>query len=446
MTQPTPQDGSGPAPHPGQGSSQPQPQPAPAQQHSSRPEQPQSMGPSMVLCPYCGSLSTDNKRCAHCHGYFDILSRQRSQNAMGPWFIRDVSKPFVPGCSYATLVKMTERGKIKPETVIRGPSTRQFWTFARNAPGIAHLFGECHACHEPVMPIAKLCPNCKASFVVDEDRQYMGLSPVHLLPGDADAATIAASLGGQASAGAAIPTSPPPSTSAVAQQSSGSVRPESPTAPAPASDADGRTAGGGAPAFTPPLETRVIVESVDEDPDEDDRAIGRGFPVGVLVTLVIFGVLMIGGGIWAWGYLNERAGTSSAKSDASSAVAPEIAQDPAPSPAEPGFSADASETAEPAGEGEEGETVASVGTSPDIGEVDPDEARRDAETGDTAVSEEPEPLEAAYQRVLRLLAQPNPDEGELESALSELNPARRPEVEALRDRRAAQRQLGRTGQ
>lgn len=400
----------------------------------------------MVLCPYCGSLSTDNKRCAHCHGYFDILSRQRSQNAMGPWFIRDVSKPFVPGCSYATLVKMTERGKIKPETVIRGPATRQFWTFARNAPGIAHLFGECHACHEPVMPIAKLCPNCKASFVVDEDRQYMGLSPVHLLPGDADAATIAASLGGQASAGAAIPTSPPPSTSAVAQQSSGSERPESPAASMQPTSTDGPTTGSGAPAFTPPLETRVIVESVDEDPDEDERASGRGFPVGVLVTLVIFGVLMIGGGIWAWGYLNERAGPSSADSDAPSAVAPGIAQDPAPSPAEPDFSADASETAEPAGERDAGEPLATDGANPDIGQADPDEARRDTETSDSAVSEEPEPTEAAYERALRLLAQPNPDEGELESALSALSPSRRSEVEALRERRAAQRQLGRDGQ
>jgi hypothetical protein len=143
------------------------------------------------LCPYCGSFSADVRRCEHCAGYFDLLSRQRTQNAMGPWFIRDPGQPFRPGCSYETLRRMVLRGRVGPDTVVRGPTTRQFWSFARSTPGIGHLFGACHACQTAAEPSAPACAHCNAPFLVGGDREILGLAPVYLLPGEADPASIA---------------------------------------------------------------------------------------------------------------------------------------------------------------------------------------------------------------------------------------------------------------
>ncbi|MEL7482788.1 MAG: hypothetical protein AAFN41_00400 [Planctomycetota bacterium] len=148
-------------------------------------------GDVMVLCTYCGSLSVSTSKCSNCGGYFDLLSRQRTQNGMGPWFIRDQVNPFHPGCSYETLRRLIARGRVRPDTVMRGPTTRQFWSFARNTPGVAHLLGACHACHTPVDATAHSCPSCAASFVVADDRQQLGLAPMQLLPGDADPAAVA---------------------------------------------------------------------------------------------------------------------------------------------------------------------------------------------------------------------------------------------------------------
>ena len=91
-----------------------------------------------ILCPYCGTISaSDPRRCDRCGGFFDPLSRQATQNAMGPWSIRDTANPFRPGCSFETVRDLIKRGKVTRETILRGPSTRQYWNFAARTPGIA---------------------------------------------------------------------------------------------------------------------------------------------------------------------------------------------------------------------------------------------------------------------------------------------------------------------
>lgn len=124
----------------------------------------------------------------------DPLSRQASQNAMGPWFVRDESSPFRPGCSYDTLQCLIAKGRVTGGSVIRGPSTRQFWTRATSVPGVAHLLGECHACHGAAEADETRCRGCGASFECSGDRQAMGLAPVRLLPGHAAAEEIARSM------------------------------------------------------------------------------------------------------------------------------------------------------------------------------------------------------------------------------------------------------------
>lgn len=145
-----------------------------------------------VLCPYCGEVSTDPRRCDVCRGHFDPLSRQATQNAMGPWFIRDESSPFRPGCSIETLRDLIRRGKVTRDTIIRGPGTKQFWNFAGRTPSIANLLGLCHNCRAAAKPDDYSCRSCGAVFSPDPDRQHLGLAPVHMLPGEASPEIVAA--------------------------------------------------------------------------------------------------------------------------------------------------------------------------------------------------------------------------------------------------------------
>jgi len=156
---------------------------------------PQQPVVKLVLCPYCGARSRQGERCEHCRGGFDPLSRQASQNEMGPWSIRDESRPFQPGCSFAKLKSLIERGRVGPDTIVRGPTTNQFWQPASQTPSVANLLGRCHACGGEVAPADFACRHCGAAFTPIGDRQHLGLGPTRLLPGSASPSQIAASTG-----------------------------------------------------------------------------------------------------------------------------------------------------------------------------------------------------------------------------------------------------------
>ena len=144
--------------------------------------------PRLLVCPYCGEAQPAGDRCRSCGGLFDPLSRQATHNDMGPWYVRDPRRPFRPGCSYETLVRLVERGSVDRYTVLRGTTTRQFWTVARHVPGVANLLGYCHACDGAVDRGARACPSCGASFELVADlifeRNALGLPEVRPLPGD----------------------------------------------------------------------------------------------------------------------------------------------------------------------------------------------------------------------------------------------------------------------
>jgi len=151
-----------------------------------------------ALCPYCGhghDLAPGTPRplqCESCKGRFEPLSRQATQNAMGPWQIRDPNQPFRPPCSYDTIARLALRGKVTPSTIVRGPTTRQFWAYARDTPGIAAILGICHSCHTAVSADDRACPSCEAVLRPTTDRQQLGLSPIAALPGEAPPEQIAA--------------------------------------------------------------------------------------------------------------------------------------------------------------------------------------------------------------------------------------------------------------
>lgn len=130
----------------------------------------------LVLCPYCGHAQYGGDRCQSCHGLFEPLSRRATQLAMGPWQIRDKNHPFRPGCCYDILKSMAAGGKIKATTVMRGPTTRQFWSIARNVPGVSHLVGYCHECSNHVSPSDTRCGECHAVFSEPRDRNALGIA------------------------------------------------------------------------------------------------------------------------------------------------------------------------------------------------------------------------------------------------------------------------------
>lgn len=130
----------------------------------------------LVLCPYCGHAQHGGERCQDCGGLFEPLSRRATQIGMGPWYIRNKANPFKPGCCYDIIKRMAETGKIKPTTVMRGPTTKQFWSIARNVPGVAHLVGYCQSCNAHVSPNEPKCPKCGAMFGEPRGRNELGLS------------------------------------------------------------------------------------------------------------------------------------------------------------------------------------------------------------------------------------------------------------------------------
>ncbi len=144
-----------------------------------------------LICPFCGSITPDTGRCKVCSARFDPLSRQATQNQMGPWCIRDEGSPFRPGCTYETLRRFIEQDVVGLDSVLRGPTTRQFWTLARHTPSIAHLLGVCHNCQCEVDRSSFQCPSCQASFAPERDRQHMGLGLSRPLPGQGNPEVLA---------------------------------------------------------------------------------------------------------------------------------------------------------------------------------------------------------------------------------------------------------------
>ncbi|MEE9130100.1 MAG: hypothetical protein V3T84_08785 [Phycisphaerales bacterium] len=154
----------------------------------------------LLICPYCGQTQPQVERCRGCGGLLEPLSRQATHNAMGPWFVRDPDRPHQPGCSYETLVQLVEREQIAKHTIIRGPTTRQYWTIAKRVPGVAHLLGYCHNCSASVDPADHGCHACGVPFGAYLDRNYLGLPEIRPLPWEAkleenDAAQLAGRSG-----------------------------------------------------------------------------------------------------------------------------------------------------------------------------------------------------------------------------------------------------------
>ena len=146
----------------------------------------ESKSGKVVVCPYCGKVQPASAACVACNGEFSPLSRQATQNEMGPWYIRDESRPFRPGVAYERLLAMIDESRITRYTVLRGPTTGQLWTVAKRVPCVAHHLGDCHACHAKIKPHLTSCSACGVRFGAWLDRNHLGLPDIRPLPWDPD--------------------------------------------------------------------------------------------------------------------------------------------------------------------------------------------------------------------------------------------------------------------
>lgn len=183
--------------------------------------------PKAALCPYCGQVSRNIQSCQACGGHLDALSRQATQNGMGPWQIRDQSRAFLPGCSYEVLIRMVRASRITPDTILRGPTTGQFWMLARRVPGVAHLLGTCHSCQAPAKSDEYACRACGAVFQGERDRQHLGLGPIRPLPGEGTPEMVAAR------ASYSLPEAPVPKVQPIHAANASAVSHTPPPAPDP---------------------------------------------------------------------------------------------------------------------------------------------------------------------------------------------------------------------
>jgi hypothetical protein len=174
----------------------PRPIGASAPEPSAGDGRPPERGETPGLCPFCGgrAVAGGDLQCGSCGARTDPLSRQATQNEMGPWFVRDETAPFRPGCRFETIERWVRTGRVTVETIIRGPSTHQNWIEARRVPGVARLFGVCHACDHRVATGEVICRGCGAALETERDRQHLGLSEVRPLPGRVPASVTAGTL------------------------------------------------------------------------------------------------------------------------------------------------------------------------------------------------------------------------------------------------------------
>ena len=141
----------------------------------------------ILLCPYCGERQPPAQECRACGGCFDEWSLKATQNDMGCWFVRDSRRPHFVGFSHEALVGAIRAGEIGMNAIVRGPTTRQYWTIARRVPGLAHFFGRCYACQAPVTEATPRCAQCGGEPPAIFDRNQFGLGAIDRVAPPADA-------------------------------------------------------------------------------------------------------------------------------------------------------------------------------------------------------------------------------------------------------------------
>jgi hypothetical protein len=198
-----------------------------------------------VPCVYCGQIiERDADRCPHCRTSFSVAVRKASREVLGPWYYLDPRNPSGRGVTLETLLKMIEKGRLKPDSIVRGPTTHQDWLFAAETPRLAKYLGLCPHCFAEAKPEDTYCTHCQLSMNVRPGEPRPGIpaslvkTPFHAAAHEielelagSEASPLAATLGEEALVAPVSAPAPPRPDAALAA----AVRPDPALAAAAAS-------------------------------------------------------------------------------------------------------------------------------------------------------------------------------------------------------------------
>jgi len=120
---------------------------------------------SEAPCVYCGQvIDRGADRCPHCRTSYSFAVRKASREVVGDWFYLDARNPSGRGVTFETLIKMIEKGRIRAESVVRGPTTHHDWMYAAETPRLAKYLGLCPHCFAPAKPEDTYCTTCQLNM------------------------------------------------------------------------------------------------------------------------------------------------------------------------------------------------------------------------------------------------------------------------------------------
>lgn len=116
------------------------------------------------VCPFCGAVREHpDGVCPRCTMESTPATRQATKSRIGPWYVLQTRNPAAPGMKFETLLSFVQKGRVKPRSIVRGPTTHQLWRFAAHVKGLSREFGICYGCGESITPKAAVCPHCNRS-------------------------------------------------------------------------------------------------------------------------------------------------------------------------------------------------------------------------------------------------------------------------------------------
>ena len=146
-----------------------------SQQDRNRDEADAPWGRDEMPCVYCGRLiPRTSERCPECRTSYSLAVRRASREIEGAWFYLEPRNPSNRGVDFSTMLKLIEKGRLKADSVVRGPTTHQDWMYAAETPLLSKHLGVCPHCFAPAGPQDVYCSTCRRSL--DE-------RPARLAPG-----------------------------------------------------------------------------------------------------------------------------------------------------------------------------------------------------------------------------------------------------------------------
>jgi hypothetical protein len=129
-------------------------------------------------CVYCGQVVPRSEdRCPHCRASFSLAVRKASREVLGPWYYLDPRNPSGRGVTLETLIKMIEKGRIRADSIVRGPTTHQDWMYAAEAPRLAKYLGMCPHCFAEAKPEDTYCTRCQLNMNTRPAEPRPGVPP-----------------------------------------------------------------------------------------------------------------------------------------------------------------------------------------------------------------------------------------------------------------------------